>query len=93
MVAVSGNLHGVPDATRRRVVEVQNHPGQVRIFEDGAMIAEHPVLEGRNRRRLDPSHRTAIPAAPEPPAAEPSQRPLDFYAAVGQRLAEAGAPP
>ena len=93
MVSVSGNLYSVPDATRRRVVEVQNHPGQVRIFEDGALIAAHPVLEGRNRRRLDPSHRTAAPAAPEPPAAEPSQRPLDFYAAVGQRLAEAGAPP
>ena len=93
MVSVAGNLYSVPDATRRRVVEVQNHPGQVRIFEDGALIAAHPVLEGRNRRRLDPSHRTAAPAAPEPPAAEPAQRPLDFYAAVGRRLAEAGAPP
>ena len=29
MVSVSGNLYSVPDATRRRVVEVQNHPGQV----------------------------------------------------------------
>ena len=69
MVSVAGNLYSVPDATRRRVVEVQNHPGQVRIFEDGALIAAHPVLEGRNRRRLDPSHRTAALAAPEPPAA------------------------
>ena len=28
MASVAGNLYGVPDATRRRVVEVQNHPGQ-----------------------------------------------------------------
>ena len=94
MVSVAGNLYSVPDATRKRVVEVQSHPGQVRIFEDGALIAVHPVLEGRNRRRLDPSHRAAQPAA-EPPAAHPTpaQRPLDFYAAVGQRLAEAGGRP
>ena len=75
-----------------RLVEVQNQPGQARIFEDGALIAAHPVLEGRNRRRLDPSHRTARPreqAAPRPP----SQRPLVFYAAVGQRLADSGARP
>ena len=93
MVSVAGNLYSVPDATRRRVVEVQSHPGQVRIFEDGGLIAVHPVLEGRNRRRLDPSHRAAAPAAPEPSDVRPAQRPLDFYAAVGQRLAEAGAPP
>ena len=93
MVSVAGNLHGVPDATRRRVVEVQNHPGQVRIFEDGALIALHPVLEGRNLRRLDPSHRTATPGANGQPDPQPvPQRSLD-YAAVGERLADAGAPP
>lgn len=94
MVSVAGNLYSVPDATRRRVVEVQNHPGQVRIFEDGALIAAHPVLEGRNLRRLDPSHRTAPPGGREQPDPQPvPQRPLDFYAAVGQRLADSGARP
>ena len=93
MVSVAGNLYSVPDATRRRVVEVQNHPGQVRIFEDGALIALHPVLEGRNLRRLDPSHRTATPGARGQPDPQPvPQRPLDYYAAVGERLADAGAP-
>ena len=54
----------------------------------------HPVLEGRNRRRLDPSHRAAPPVRERPAAhPPPAQRPLDFYAAVGQRLAEAGARP
>ena len=94
MVSVAGNLYSVPDATRRRVVEVQNHPGQVRIFEDGALIAAHPVLEGRNRRRLDPSHRAARPRGPASDALEPpALRSLDFYDAVGQRLAGTGARP
>ena len=94
MVSVAGNLYSVPDATRRRVVEVQNHPGQVRIFEDGALIALHPVLEGRNLRRLDPSHRAAPPGARGQPDRRPvPQRPLDFYAAVGERLADSGATP
>lgn len=91
MVSVDGNLHGVPDTTRRRVVDVQSHPSQVRIFEDGALIAVHPLLEGRNQRQLDPSHRllssTTSPQASHPPVA---RRPLDFHAAVGQRLADSG---
>ena len=62
MVSVGGNLYSVPDATRKRVLEVQNHPSEVRIFEDGALIAAHPVLEGRNQRRVDPAHRKAPPA-------------------------------
>lgn len=56
MVAVGGNQYSVPDTTRRRTVEVQNHPAEVRIFEDGQLVASHPVLEGKNQRRVDPSH-------------------------------------
>jgi transposase len=90
MVSVGGNLYSVPDATRRRVVEVQSHPKEVRIFEDGRLIAVHPLLEGRNRRRVDPAHRKP------PPRVEQSQAPstgvhlrsLAFYDAVGRRLAE-----
>ena len=63
MVAVGGNQYSVPDTTRRRIVEVQNHPAEVRIFEDGQLIASHPVLEGKNQRRVDPSHRKPVPAA------------------------------
>jgi transposase len=93
MVSVGGNLYSVPDATRKRLVEVQNHPKEVRIFEDGVLIAAHPVLEGRNRRRVDPAHRKAPPPAT---AAEPNprgvgRRPLAFYDAVGRRLAAEGA--
>ena len=50
MVSVGGNLYSVPDAARKRVLEVQRHPAEVRIFEDRTLIARHPVLEGRPRR-------------------------------------------
>ena len=93
MVSVGGNLYSVPDSTRRRVVEVQSHPKEVRIFEDGRLIAAHPLLEGRNRRRVDPAHRKAPPARkpeplPPPGTASVGLRPLAFYDAVGRRLAE-----
>lgn len=39
MVSVNGNLYSVPDRTRKRVLEVQHHPLEIRIFEDGELIA------------------------------------------------------
>lgn len=88
MVSVGGNLYSVPDATRKRMVEVQNHPKEVRIFEDGVLIAAHPVLEGKNQRRVDPSHRKVpMVRRPEPPVPTIGRRPLAFYGAVGRRLA------
>lgn len=89
MVSVGGNLYSVPDTARKRVLDVQSHPKEVRIFEDGALIAVHPVLEGKNRRRIDPTHRKAPPAAPLPETAAPGVgvRPLSFYDAVARRLA------
>ncbi|MEG8219588.1 IS21 family transposase [Sphingomonas sp. HH69] len=91
MVSVGGNLYSVPDVTRKRVVEVQNHPREIRIFEDRKLIAVHPVLDGRNQRRVDPAHRRLAPARTTTPA-QPSgrdigRRSLGFYEAVGRRLA------
>lgn len=92
MVSVGGNLYSVPDTARKRVLEVQSHPKEVRIFEDGALVAAHPVLDGRNRRRVDPARRKAPPAAPPPEIAAPGVgvRPLSFYDAVARRLAGEG---
>ena len=91
MVSIGGNLYSVPDTTRKRRVEVQHHPQQVRIFEDGVLIAAHPVMEGKNRRRIEPGHRKAPPVRQEPQEITPEPdvplRPLAFYEAVGQRLA------
>ena len=63
MVCVGGNLYSVPDATRRRVLEVHTLADEIRIFEDGALIAVHPVLEGRHQRRVAPGHRKHAAAA------------------------------
>ena len=88
MISVDGNQYSVPDTTRKRTLEVQNHTRDIRIFEDGVEIARHPVLEGKNRRRVDPLHRKAPPKH-----AVPSDKPdglrrsLDFYDAVGRRMA------
>ena len=50
MVSVDGNLYSVPDATRCRIVEVHKLAAEVQIFEDGILIATHPILKGRPTR-------------------------------------------
>ncbi len=92
MVSVGGNLHSVPDAARKRVPEVQRHPAEVRIFEDRTLIARHPILEGRNRRRVDPGHRRPPPPRIDLPKLEEApKRSLAFHDAVGRRLERQGA--
>ena len=78
----------MPDATRKRTVEVQDHPNQARILEDGVLIATHPGLDGRNQRRVDPAHRNAPPAQPprRVQTTTVARRSFDFYGAVGRRL-------
>lgn len=71
---------------------MQTHPSEIRIFEDGQLIASHPVLEGRGQRRVDPAHRKAPPAQPVSQPGGVAHRPLDVHEAVGPRLA-AGAWP
>jgi transposase len=92
MVSVSGNFYSVPDVTRRRTVEVHTLAEEVRIFEDGALVATHPVLEGRHQRRIAPGHRQSgaerrlhVVAGQTGETIIP--RPLAFYDVVGRRLA------
>ena len=72
-----------------------------RIFENGALIATHVPLEGRDQTRLDPAHRkTSLPSrrrSPDGgsfvirrPGDQVARRSLDFYDAVGRRLADQG---
>lgn len=102
MVSVGGNLYSVPDTTRRRVLDVHVLADAIRIFEDGVLIASHAPLEGRGERRLDPAHRKSA-AAPRRrlaeggpvlvirrPGDQAPRRSLDFYEAVGRRLASQG---
>jgi len=94
----------VPDTTRRRVLEVHALADEIQIFEAGQLIACHPVLEGRNQRRVAPGHRKAPALATRMHAGtdEPvvigrageivARRALDFYEAVALRLAGAEQP-
>ena len=103
MVSVDGNLYSVPNATRRRPVEVHSTTGEIRIFEQDRLIAVHPVLGGRGQRRIAAGHRSLPPPANShtPRQATPLRRPgevvaqrsLAFYDAVARRLAGAGARP
>lgn len=98
MVSVGGNFYSVPDATRSRKVEVHTLAGEVRIFEDGTLIAAHPVLEGRHQRRIAPDHRKLGARARHRAVATGSagemvtSRSLEFYEAVGRRLAQENRP-
>jgi transposase len=98
MVSVDGNLYSVPNSARRRVVEVHSTANEVRILENGDVIAVHRVLDGRGQRRIMAGHRRP----PPPPNSLTSRegrsgtaragdivalRPLTFYDAVGKRLA------
>ena len=101
MVSVGGNLYSVPDTTRRRPVEVHGMAHEVRILEEGRIVAVHPVLDGRGQRRIIAGHRTTPPPANSqtqrrgPPPGRSGDvvtlRPLAFYDAVGRRLAADGA--
>jgi len=99
MVSVGGNFYSVPDATRRRVVEVHTLAEEVRIFEDGALIAAHPILEGRNQRHVEPGHRSIRVHKRRRRSKNDEvilhgsgdrvlQRPLAFYDAVAQMMAK-----
>ena len=100
MVSVGGNFYSVPDATRRRPVEVHTLAEEIRIFEDGVLIAAHPVLEGRHQRRVASGHRKngsgPLRRAAEGPMLRAragdivAQRSLEFYDAVARQLAQGG---
>jgi hypothetical protein len=105
MVSVGGNYYSVPDSTRRRTVEVQCLAEEILILEDGAIVATHPVLEGRNRRRVAPGHRRSVRSGRHPPTPDDqallleragervARRPLDVYQAIAHGLARHGARP
>lgn len=100
MVSVDGNLYSVPNTARKRIVEVHSLAHELRILEQGRLIAVHPVLEGRGQRCIAAGHRSLPPPANSqtprrgPPAPRRSGevvtlRPLSFYDTVGKRLAGA----
>jgi transposase len=99
MVSVAGNLYSVPDTTRRRIVDVHVCADEIRILENGAVVATHVPLEGRDQTRVDPAHRQAslrrrsgddAPIILRRAGDQVARRSLDFYQAVARRLAGQG---
>jgi transposase len=95
-VSVGGNLYSVPDGTRKRLVEVETTPNQVRILEDGRLIAVHALLEGRRQRSLLPGHRQVRRTERESGAEvklgaghSVARRPLGVYERIAQQLGSA----
>jgi transposase len=101
MVRVGGNLYSVPDTARRRVLEVHCGIDEIRILEDGVVIARHTPLPGRGQTSVDPAHRKTAPRLARERSADPavrvhgtgdqvSRRSLDFYDALGRAVAVKG---
>ena len=102
MVSVGGNLYSVPDTTRRRVFDVHVLADEIRIFEDlrarrlslsrwrdaarSGLIRRIEISGSFSRRRPSSSEPATLTRAGD----HAPRRSLDFYAAVGRRLAALG---
>jgi transposase len=100
MVSVGGNLYSVPDTARRRLLEVHCFVDEIRILEEGSLIASHVPLPGRGQTSVDPAHRKAAhrshrgtdeaPALVRGAGDVVARRSLDFYDALGRVMAVKG---
>lgn len=101
MLRVGGKLYSVPDTARRRVLEIQCSIDEIRILEDGVVIARHTPLPGRGQTSVDPAHRKTASRSSRERVADPAvrvhgagdqvaRRSLDFYDALGRALAVKG---
>jgi hypothetical protein len=96
-VSVGGNLYSVPDGTRKRIVDVETTPNQVRILDDGQLLAVHALLSGRRQRSLLPGHRQLRrvesleqrAAVRLPTGHSVARRPLGVYELIAQTLGAA----
>jgi hypothetical protein len=94
LVSMGGNYYSVPDGTRSRVVEVQSTADQVRILEDGKVVAVHALLPGRKQRSILPGHRQPVRHASrggKPPLTllqghAVATRPLGVYEQIARHL-------
>lgn len=55
-IAYNGNEYSVPDAITNRDVEVRVTLEKVCLYQDGKLLASHPLFTGRGKRLADPMH-------------------------------------
>ena len=73
-ISYNGNEYSVPEGLMSSEVQVRASLEELYLFQDGELVATHPVQEGRRHRRLDPRHRRKN--GPYPPVQE---RPMDVF--------------
>ena len=56
-VSYNGNEYSVPEGLLRSEVQIRATLEELYLFQDGQLVATHPVLEGRRQRRLASGHR------------------------------------
>lgn len=88
-VAYNGNEYSVPDGLKRVEVEVRATLEKVGLYQDGRLLASHPLLDGRGKRLLDPAHHrgskqraTSWPFQNIDDIVEVQRRPLEEYEEV-----------
>ena len=101
--AVSATTGSCRSAATITASQVQQLPDVIRILDQGQIVAVHPVLEGRRRTSVAPEHRQAVNRSRSRPGASEAlvgrvgdhipRRSLEFYQAVGKRLAQSGGRP
>jgi transposase len=105
LISIGGNYYSVPDRARR-IVEVHQLASEIRILDQGKLIAKHHVLEGWRQSRIDPAHRQGGAAAAQKhgygiwkpvdgqmvmrTGDKVETRPLAIYQAIGEKLAASG---
>jgi len=90
-VSYNGNSYSVPEGVNGREIEVRASLDGVALYQDGLLIARHPLLLGKGERRLAPEHRRNLRLylkryEENPPAdgdfVEVERRSLDIYEGV-----------
>ena len=90
-ISYNGNKYSVPEGLISSEVQLRASLDELHLFQDGELVATHPVQEGRRHRRLDPRHRRkngSHPFIQEPPldifqqVIEVQRRSLEVYERV-----------
>ncbi len=76
------------------MLDVETTADTIRIFEDGALIATHALIEGRRARSVLAGHRVlqrimqpdVVPEMVLPAGHAVAQRPLEVYDFIGRQM-------
>jgi transposase len=82
-VSYNGNDYSIPEGMGKAEVVVKASLEEVGLYQDDNLLALHPVLEGRGRRRLAPGHRCALRPVSRRP--DTLTGPMDEYIHVEHR--------